>query len=70
MKSLLTKCLDFLFFIAGPFIVVFNLLSFSSRRGSLDGPAVYFYSEVAKIGVCLGVALICFGFLRKYWNRK
>ena len=59
-----TKFFDFICFVLGPFIVVVSLLSFEhGRRG-------FYFPGESKIGIAIGIALICIGFLRAYWRKN
>ena len=50
----------------GPFILSINLVGFQASNYS----DTIYYSQDTKLAIGLGVALIAFGFLRAYWNKK
>ena len=69
--KILSKILDLICFVVGTFITVFFIFSFTGSTSSeLMGSHGAYYSQESKIGIALGIALICFGILRKYWARK
>lgn len=51
-----TKFFDFVCFVLGPFVVV---VSYRSGRDTIND-----------LGIAIGVALICLGFLRVYWRKS
>ena len=61
-----TKFFDFICFVLGPFVVVVSLFSFD--YSSLTGG--YYFTNESKIGIAIGIALICLGILRIYWRKK
>lgn len=75
MKTLLPKLADVICFVVGPFITVFSIFSFegggSGTRMIDKGfhSSGYSYSVESKIGIGIGVALICIGLLRKHWKK-
>jgi len=68
MKKKEERFLDVLCFVVGPCITVFSLLCIEThRRGGGGG---YYYPTESKLGIIVGVALICFGLLRWHWKKK
>lgn len=59
------KFLDIIFFVVGPVLTVFFLFSFISPR-----TGILYYPDESKIGIAVGIALICIGFLRIYWRKN
>lgn len=58
------KFLDCICFVGGPFVLALFL-------SGLSGSDIWFgWSGNDQFGIGFGVALICFGFLRKYWERS
>ena len=66
-----SKAFDVICFVIGPFITIVSLLGFrGSTLGFSGGGVRYYYSLESKIGIGIGVALICVGGLRIYWQKK
>ena len=63
MKKVLSKLFDIVCFVVGPVLVVSNFLGYSQYSS-------YDRLQDAKIGIAIGVALICIGLLTKYWTKK
>jgi hypothetical protein len=65
------KVYDIICFVVGPLITVFSIFSFTgSQTLSLGGSHGAYYSQESKIGIGIGIALICMGFIRRYWRKK
>lgn len=71
------KVIDVFCFAVGPALMVVSLLSlehrYPYRRHFSDGPPQsgwYEYSDTALLGIGLGVALLCIGFLRRHWRKR
>ena len=64
--------IDILCFIIGPVLIVYNLFNFSSGRDfrSDPMPIYYYYNIYTRLLISLGVALVCWGFLRLYWKNN
>jgi hypothetical protein len=60
---------DIICFAAGPFFTAYYLVDFS-HGPSGSGPFFYFYRHNARLGLALGVALICLGLLIRYWRKN
>lgn len=69
MKGFLKGIVDIICFAAGPFFTAFYLFDFS-HGPSGPGPFYYYYRYNARLGLSLGVALICLGFLIRYWRKN
>lgn len=65
MKTFISKLVDFVYFAVGPAFLTFNLLGISV--GALEQSL---YSDDERFGAAIGVALICLGFLIKFWKRE
>jgi hypothetical protein len=71
---------DILCFIIGPVLIAYNLFNFSrgqSSSGLFDDDGCrspisyyYYYSTDAQLLISFGVALVCWGFLRLYWENN
>ncbi len=70
MNKIKNKLVDILCFIIGPMIIAYNLFDF--RFGQYLGHDAfrYYYMEDTQIFIALGVALVCWGFLRLYWKKN
>ena len=72
------QLLDILCFIIGPVLIAFNLFDFSSRvrtpmvlsSEDVSHLLYYYYKQDTQVLLSLGVALVCWGFLRIYWKKK
>ena len=69
--------LDIICFIIGPVLIAYNLLDFTSRRWLYIGPSdngtdflYYYYDQHTQLLFSIGVALVCWGFLRIYWKKN
>jgi len=62
MKAFLWGIVDIICFAAGPFFTTFYLFDFSHGPAG-PGPFYYYYQMNSRIGVALGVTLICLGLL-------
>jgi hypothetical protein len=69
MKAFVRGMVDLICFAAGPFFTAYYLLDFS-HGPSGPGPFYYFYRHNARLGLSLGVALICLGLLIRYWRKN
>jgi hypothetical protein len=71
---ILKRLFDVICFVIGPFITIFFLFGFGHRgpKGYVPGGGSIrlYYPLESKIGIGIGVALICIGFLRIYWRKK
>ncbi len=56
-----SKVLDLICFVVGPFITAICLSGYHPNSG---------WNNDNELGIAVGIALICFGLLRKYWARK
>ena len=65
------KIADIVCFVIGPFLTVFFIFSFGHRGlvGS-EGSNPLYYPPDSKLGIGIGVALICLGILRKHWKKR
>ena len=68
MKTFFRGILDIIGFVVGPFFAAYYLLDFTHGPAG-PGPYYYFYRDNSKLGFGLGVALICLGFLVRYWAK-
>ena len=68
MKQFLRGIIDIICFGAGPFATTYYLLDFS--HGPVGpGPFYYYYRHSSRLGIALGIASICMGFLIRYWRK-
>jgi hypothetical protein len=73
---IIRRFFDAVCFVGGPIITVYFLLSVRHGGGRSGGltegfsPIFYYYPNTSKIGMGVGIALICLGFLRIYWRKK
>ena len=71
--KVLEKILDLVYFVVGPLIIVYFSMSFLVLLApalSDVWPAFGVYRiDNAAIGITLGAALICTGFLRRQWSK-
>lgn len=63
-----TKFLDFICFVVGPLVSLLFLFSFKHYGRGVSG-SLYYPAE-SIIGIAIGVALVCLGFLRVYWRKN
>jgi len=70
MKKFISRFFDIICFVIGPIMMVFHLLSFDYQGLVGSGPRTIYYPDPSKLGIALGVALICIGILRKFWAKK
>lgn len=68
MKTLFRGVVDMIGFVVGPFFTAYYLLDFSHGPAG-PGPFYYYYRHNSRLGFGLGVALICLGFLVRYWAK-
>lgn len=65
--------IDILCFIIGPFLIAYNLFNFEvggiGRIRDNDIP-YYFFEGATRFLITLGIALVCWGFLRLYWKKN
>lgn len=64
MKKAFMKLIDLICFVLGPALIISNIINFNHGYSGLT------YSEEARINIGIGVALVAFGLLRKYWAKK
>ena len=62
-------------FVVGPYLISFSFLDFSHGSDNIayginSNAYYYYYKDNAKYLFAIGVSLVCFGFLRKYWLNK
>jgi hypothetical protein len=69
MKTFFRGILDIIGFVVGPFFTAYYLLDFSHGPTG-PGPFYYYYPQNSRLGMGLGVALICLGFLIRYWAKR
>ncbi len=67
MKGLMRAILDIICFAAGPFFSAYYLFDFSHGPAG-PGPFYYYYRHNARLGLALGVALVCLGFIVRLWR--
>lgn len=66
-----SKLYDILCFVVGPILITFCIFGFRHRFSGLSGSTgQIYYPNETKLGLAIGIALICIGFLRVYWGRK
>lgn len=78
MNKVKSLYIDILCFIIGPVLIAYNLFDFEfgSRQAIIRGdePPTYiyyfYYPHSTQIFIALGVALVCWGFLRLYWHKN
>ena len=68
MKALLRGIVDIICFVVGPFFTTYYLFDFSHGPAG-PGPFYYYYRHNSKLGLALGVALICLGVIIRYWRK-
>lgn len=61
--------IDFICFVVGPFFTTYYLFDFSHGPAG-PGPFYYYYRHNSQLGLALGVALICLGFLIRYLRKQ
>ena len=65
------KFIDCILFVGAPFFLAIFLTGLSGHWGNWDsGIGSIGWGMGERLGIALGVALICFGFLRKYWEKS
>ncbi|OEU45772.1 MAG: hypothetical protein BBJ60_07480 [Desulfobacterales bacterium S7086C20] len=70
MKAFLRGIVDIICFAAGPFFSIYYLFDFGHGPTG-PGPFYYYYRFNSRIGLALGVTLICLGLLiRSSRNRE
>ncbi len=62
MKGFVWGIVDIICFTAGPFCTLYFLSDFSHGPAG-PGPFYYFYTYNSRLGLALGVTLICVGFM-------
>ena len=74
MNKIINKLVNILCFIIGPMIIAYNLFDYRIGPGRIktgEKPAFfYYYKEDTQILIAIGVALVCWGFLRIYWKKN
>ena len=68
MKGFIRGMMDIICFAVGPFFTAYYLLDFSHGPAG-TGPFYYYYRHNTRLGLALGVAIICLGFLMRRWRR-
>ncbi len=68
MKTFFRGIVDMICFVVGPFFATYYLFDFSHGPAG-PGPFYYYYRHNSQLGLGLGVALICLGFLIRYWRK-
>jgi hypothetical protein len=68
MKAFFSGIIDFICFVVGPFFTTYYLFDFSHGPAG-RGPFYYYYRHNSQLGLALGVALICLGFLIRYLRK-
>ncbi len=58
------RIIDIFTFVVGPLITIISLLSWKMKYNRF-----FYYPAEAKVGIGVGIALICFGFLWRYWRK-
>jgi hypothetical protein len=66
MNTFFRGVFDMIGFVVGPFFSAYYLLDFSHGPAG-PGPFYYYYRHNSRLGFGFGVALICLGFLIRYW---
>ncbi len=66
MKNLFVRTIELACFVLGPVFVVVSLLGFGQDYN--NGSYSQTRTDIYFVGV--GVGLIAFGFLRRYWSKK
>jgi hypothetical protein len=69
MKGFMSGILDIICFGAGPFFAAYYLLDFSHGPAG-PGPFYYYYRHNSRLGLALGVAMICLGFVIRQWRAR
>ena len=68
--NLFKKILDTINFVFGPSLLMISIFSFK-HKGLLGGSSnPIYYSPESRVGIFIGVALICIGFLRRDWRNN
>ncbi len=68
MKTFFRGIVDMICFVVGPFFTTYYLFDVSHGPAG-PGPFYYYYRHNSQLGLGLGVALICLGFLIRYWRK-
>ncbi len=73
MKKPLGVVVDLICFVIGPFITAVNAFNWTAGRGGLrisyeNIPIAYYYPNEVRLGIGIGIALICFGILSRRWR--
>ena len=65
------KILDIICFVFGPLLLVISIFSFEHEGliGIGYSNPIYYPLE-SRVGIGIGAALICIGFLRRNWRKK
>ena len=68
--NLLKKIFDIICFVFGPSLLIISIFSFKHKGliGTGYSNPIYYPFE-SKVGIGIGVALICIGFLRRNWRK-
>ena len=73
IRRFVKKLPDMIYFVLGPVLMLGGLVSFTPCGGGRGGRGGYasgiYYKDEIETQIMIGVALICFGLLRKYWQR-
>jgi hypothetical protein len=69
MKGWLGGVIDIICFSVGPFFTVYFLSDFSHGPAG-PGPFYYFYTYNSRLGLALGVALICIGLVIRSFRKR
>ena len=69
--NIFNKILDIIYFVFGPFLLIISIFSFKHKGliGDSYSNPIYYPLE-SKVGIGIGVALICIGILRRNWRKK
>jgi hypothetical protein len=68
MKEIFRGIVDIICFAVGPFFTIYYLFDFGHGPAG-PGPFYYYYRHNSRLGMALGVAIICLGFLIRYWRK-
>lgn len=68
MKTTLRGIVDIICFVVGPFFATYYLFDFGHGPAG-PGPFYYYYRHNSKLGLALGVTLICLGVIIRYWRK-
>lgn len=65
VKKLFGKVVEVICFVLGPTLIITNVLDFEvTYRGLIS------YHKDTRANIGIGVALVAFGVLRRYWSKK